>query len=141
LRPTLEDKNRSVDSNRLVRVRFIVRTDGSCRGDKSCTGEAEKKRELVRGSCDRGNVKTSLIPVVTATCPNKLNQPVTQDAKGAPWGLEIMAAQKYGPPLVGCALHISGAACHKTFPFRACRVRTCHSQANQHREEGCLTSS
>ena len=115
------DKNRSVDSDRLVRVRFIVRTDGSCRGDKVGTGEAEKKRELVRGSCDRGNVATSLIPVVTATCPNRLNQPVTQDAKGAPWGLEIMAAQKYGPPLVGCALHISGAARHKAVPFRACR--------------------
>ena len=24
-----------------------------------------------------------------------------------------MAAQKYGPPLVGCALHISGAVCYK----------------------------
>ena len=66
-----------------------------------------------------GNAMTSLIPVVTATCPNKLNQPVTQDAKGAPWRLEIMAAQKYGPPLVGCALHISGVACHKAVPFRA----------------------
>jgi hypothetical protein len=68
-----------------------------------------------------GNAITSLIPVVTATCPNRLNQPVTQDAKEAPWGLEIMAAQKYGPPLVGCALHISRAACHKTVFFRACR--------------------
>jgi hypothetical protein len=60
------------------------------------------------------NTMTSLIPVVIATCPNRLKQPVTQDAKGAPLGLEIMAAQKYGPPLVGCALHISGVACHKS---------------------------
>jgi hypothetical protein len=112
--PTLGDKNRSVDSDRLVRVRFIVCTDGSCRGDEVGTGEAEKKRGLVQRSCDRGSA-TSLIPVVTATCPNRLNQPVTQDAKGAPRGLEIMAAQKYGPPLVGCALHISGV-CHKAVP-------------------------
>jgi len=28
--------------------------------------------------------RTYLIPVVTATCPKRLNQPVTQDAKGAP---------------------------------------------------------
>ena len=68
-----------------------------------------------------GNAITSLIPVVTATCPNRLNQPVTQDAKGARWGLEIMAAQKYGPPLVGCALHISCAAYHKAVPFWPCR--------------------
>ena len=67
------------------------------------------------------NTMTSLIPVVIATCPNRLNQPVTQDAKGAPLGLEIMAAQKYGPPLVGCALHISGVAFHKSVPFQACR--------------------
>lgn len=32
-----------------------------------------------------------------------------------------MAAQKYGPPLVGCALHISGAAYQKAVPFRTCR--------------------
>lgn len=32
-----------------------------------------------------------------------------------------MAAQKYGPPLVGCALHISGTACHEVVPFRVRR--------------------
>jgi hypothetical protein len=31
-----------------------------------------------------GDIITDLIPVVTATCPRRLNQPVTQDAKGAP---------------------------------------------------------
>ena len=51
-----------------------------------------------------------LIPVVTATCPRRLNQPVTQEANAACWGSESMAAQKYGPPLVGCALHTSPMA-------------------------------
>jgi hypothetical protein len=37
---------------------------------------------------------THVIPVVTATCPRRLNQPVIQDAKAAFWGLAIMAAQK-----------------------------------------------
>jgi hypothetical protein len=35
-----------------------------------------------------------LIPVVTATCPNKLNQPVIQDASGAFFGSDNIAAQK-----------------------------------------------
>lgn len=50
---------------------------------------------------------THLIPVVTATCPSKLNQPVTQEANAAFSGSDNMAAQKYGPPLVGCALQTS----------------------------------
>lgn len=47
------------------------------------------------------------MPVVTATCPRRLNHPVTQDANGAERGGESIAAQKYGPPLVGCALQTS----------------------------------
>jgi hypothetical protein len=35
-----------------------------------------------------------LIPVVTATCPSRLNQPVTQDASGAFSGSDSIAAQK-----------------------------------------------
>jgi hypothetical protein len=45
-----------------------------------------------------------LIPVVIATCPRRLNQPVIHDASGALLGLESIAAQKYGPPDVGWAL-------------------------------------
>lgn len=83
---------------------------------------------------------TNLIPVVTATCPRRLNQPVTHDANGAFRGFEIIAAQKYGPPLVGCALQISELARYKHDAFwDAWRRRTCHSQAHQHREEGFLT--
>lgn len=48
-----------------------------------------------------------LMPVVTATCPRRLNQPVTQLAMAACFFGVSMAAQKYGPPLVGCALQIS----------------------------------
>ena len=49
-----------------------------------------------------------LIPVVTATCPRRLNHPVIHDASGALDGFDNIAAQKYGPPDVGCALQISG---------------------------------
>lgn len=49
------------------------------------------------------------MPVVTATCPRRLNHPVIHDANGARFGGESIAAQKYGPPLVGCALHTSGS--------------------------------
>ena len=45
--------------------------------------------------------ETHLTPVVTATCPSKLNQPVIHDASGACDGLLSIAAQKYGPPDVG----------------------------------------
>jgi len=38
--------------------------------------------------------ETYLIPVVTATCPSRLNQPVTQDASGAFSGSDSIAAQK-----------------------------------------------
>ena len=48
-----------------------------------------------------------LIPVVTATCPRRLNHPVIHDASGALDGFDNIAAQKYGPPDVGCALQIS----------------------------------
>jgi len=48
-----------------------------------------------------------LIPVVTATWPRRLNQPQIHEAKGALLGVESIAAQKYGPPLVGWALQIS----------------------------------
>ena len=65
-----------------------------------------------------------LIAVVAATCPTRLNHPVIQDAKGACWGLEIMAAQKYGPPLVGYALQISGTGRHKHNTFKDTQ-RTC----------------
>jgi len=44
--------------------------------------------------CQRQKKRSDLIPVVTATCPKRLNQPVTQDAKAAFWGLESIAAQK-----------------------------------------------
>jgi hypothetical protein len=40
----------------------------------------------------------NLSAVVAATCPTMLIQSVIQAAKGAPRGLEIMAAQKYPPP-------------------------------------------
>ena len=51
-----------------------------------------------------------------------------------------MAAQKYGPPLVGCALHISRATCYKSdASVDAQKKSACHGQANQHREEGCFT--
>ena len=49
----------------------------------------------------------NLIPVVTATCPRRLNQPQIHEAKGAFLGVESIAAQKYGPPLVGWALQTS----------------------------------
>lgn len=55
----------------------------------------------------RYEVSSHLIPVVTATCPSKLNQPVIHEANGACLGSDNIAAQKYGPPLVGCALQIS----------------------------------
>ena len=51
--------------------------------------------------------RKNLIPVVTATWPRRLNQPQIHDAKGALLGVESMAAQKYGPPLVGWALQTS----------------------------------
>lgn len=60
-------------------------------------------------SCERCAVP-HLIPVVTATCPRRLNHPHTHDAKGAFSGFDIIAAQKYGPPLVGCALQTSAIA-------------------------------
>ena len=48
------------------------------------------------------------MPVVTANWPTKLNHPVTQLKKAAVLGVGAsMAAQKYGPPEVGCALVIS----------------------------------
>ncbi len=51
-----------------------------------------------------------------------------------------MAAQKYGPPLVGCALHTSGSACYKCNALMGAQSgRTSHGQADQHREEGYLT--
>ena len=39
-------------------------------------------------------IATHLIPVVTATWPSRLNQPVIHDAKAACSGLQSMAAQK-----------------------------------------------
>jgi len=78
----------------------------------------EGTRQSARGlrvTCDG---IMNLIAVVAATCPRMLNQPVIQAAKGAPRGLEIMAAQKYGPPLVGYALQISETAHHKRARFR-----------------------
>ena len=51
--------------------------------------------------------KKNLIPAVTATWPRRLNQPQIQEMKGALLGVESIAAQKYGPPLVGWALQIS----------------------------------
>jgi hypothetical protein len=47
------------------------------------------------------------MPVVMATWPRRLNQPVTQAAKGACFLGARMAAQKYGPPAEGMALTIS----------------------------------
>lgn len=67
-----------------------------------------------------------LIPAVTATCPRRLNQPVTQDAKAAFLGSDNIAAQKYGPPLVGCALQTSRMGISP--------------KENEHREEKKLTA-
>ena len=48
-----------------------------------------------------------------------------------------MAAQKYGPPLVGCALQISETGRYKCDSFSYARIGyTCHGQAYHHREEG-----
>src|SRR3569833_903910 len=50
------------------------------------------------------------IPVVTATWPNKLNQPVSLAKKADQRGGASNAAQKYKPPLVGMADTISAMA-------------------------------
>ena len=63
----------------------------------------------------------NLSAVVAATCPTMLIQPVIQAAKGAPRGLEIMAAQKYPPPLVGYALQISGVGNYQHDTFQDTR--------------------
>jgi hypothetical protein len=47
------------------------------------------------------------MPVVTATWPSKLNQPVTHDANGAYFLGARIADQKYGPPADGIADTIS----------------------------------
>lgn len=65
------------------------------------------KRQSAENSCLTDDGIMNLSAVVAATCPTMLIQPVIQAAKGAPRGLEIMAAQKYPPPLVGYALQIS----------------------------------
>jgi len=41
------------------------------------------------------------MPVVTATWPRRLNHPVIHAANGAPFSVESLADQKYGPPEVG----------------------------------------
>jgi hypothetical protein len=48
-----------------------------------------------------------VMPVVTATWPSRLNQPVTQDARGACFFGARIADQKYGPPADGIADTIS----------------------------------
>jgi hypothetical protein len=53
-------------------------------------GKCRKSAEDIRGAC---HPTTNLIPVVIAAWPKRLSQPVTQDAKGAYRGLDIMAAQ------------------------------------------------
>lgn len=73
---------------------------------------AQAKLHFNRNQCSAVDISltgaaTHLIPVVTATCPRRLNHPVTHDAKAAFWGSDNIAAQKYGPPLVGCALQTS----------------------------------
>lgn len=62
-----------------------------------------QQRAKLQALWEMGN----LIPVVTATWPRRLNQPQIHEAKGALLGVESMAAQKYGPPLVGWALQTS----------------------------------
>ena len=53
--------------------------------------------------------------MVTATCPSRLNHPVIHEAKGALDGFDNIAAQKYGPPDVGCALQISVNESHDEY--------------------------
>lgn len=47
--------------------------------------------------------------VVTVQSPTSVNHPVIQDANGAHFLVESMAAQKYTPPEVGYTEHISAS--------------------------------
>ena len=66
-----------------------VRREVEGRGER---GEGGKLRWAACGYTEM--VDEYLIPVVTATWPRRLNQPVTHDMNAACSGLDSMAAQK-----------------------------------------------
>ena len=88
------EQDSGIDPDRLARAALEIGAERACGGDEVGTCEARARREVKRRRRAAVDSAAHLIPVVTATCPRRLNQPVIHDAKAALWGLEIMAAQK-----------------------------------------------
>ena len=89
---TLKEEDRGVDPDGLMRVQMIVRTKRSCCTHAKLDGGMKHQSAEYLRMTDDGMMNLSA--AVAATCPTRLTQPVIQAAKGAPRGLEIMAAQK-----------------------------------------------
>lgn len=105
---TLANQDCSVHADRSVRTRDETSVDGGDGGDERCTCKAMGIYYQRCATPWMPREMKHLIPVVTATWPRRLNQPQIHEAKGAFFGVDSIAAQKYGPPLVGWALQISG---------------------------------
>ena len=102
---TLADQEGGIHPDYRLLVWDKIGVDRSGSGDEGRTSKTMGACRCV--SPRRFSKRTNLIPAVTATWPRRLNQPQIHEMKGAFLGVESIAAQKYGPPLVGWALQTS----------------------------------
>lgn len=137
LEHTLADQEGSIHSDYRLLVWDKTGVNRSSSGDEGRTSKTMGTCRCV--SPQRFSKRTNLIPAVTATWPRRLNQPQIHEMKGAFLGVESIAAQKYGPPLVGWALQISERSWQRFGNRAAIEPQTCHGQTNGHREN-CVTS-
>ena len=91
---TLCEEYGSVDADSLAGRGYIVRPKRRCGRDEVGAAETGSRGKSIWRIDTRRDCEAHLIPVVTATWPSKLNQPVIQDMIAADRGVDNIAAQK-----------------------------------------------